>query len=85
MSKWKLKTFKEDNCKDMHCTNCGRYLNYDSRLYDKKMKRIVCTDCGTHNVIFPPRRDVIDNKPVMLFRDAAPGRDPLDCTFTSAE
>lgn len=83
MAKWKSKTFQFDHCKDIHCRTCGRYLKHDSRLSDDKMIRIVCPECKTSNVIFPPRKAIVENKPVILFGDSAPGRNPMDCTFTA--
>ena len=83
MGKWKPKTFQHDNMKDIHCRNCGRYLNYSSRLMDNKMVQRKCKDCNTMNPIFPPRKAVVDGNPVILFGDSAPNRDPMECTFTA--
>lgn len=83
MSKWQPKTFKDDGCKDMHCINCGRYLNFDSKLSDQKLILKKCKDCGTSNPIFPPRKIKIQGKQVILFRDSAYNRNPLQSTFTA--
>jgi len=81
--KWTPKTFEHDGFKDTHCTNCGKYLKYNSRLIDKEIKRKKCPDCGTSNIIYPPRKAVVDNKKVILFRDSSKERSPMDCTFTA--
>ncbi len=81
--KWRPKTFKYDDCKDMHCSNCGTYLKYNSRLIDIKVKRKKCPECKTVNVIHPPRKAEVDNKKVILFRDSMVGKDPMECTYTA--
>lgn len=83
MSKWTPKTFEHDGYKAMHCINCGRYLKFDSRIIDIKVVRKKCPDCGTDNIIYPPRKEKIENKNVILFRDAMVGKDPMECTFTA--
>lgn len=83
MGKWKPKTFKDDGLKDIHCCNCGTYLKYCSRLIDIEIKRIKCKDCGTMNVIYPPRKAEINNEKVIFFRDYQNGRDPMEGTYTA--
>jgi DNA-directed RNA polymerase subunit RPC12/RpoP len=83
MGKWKPRTFEHDGCKDIHCSNCGRYLKHDSRIIDIKERRIECPDCGTSNIIYPPRKAKIEDKDVILFKDSKIGRDPMECTFTA--
>lgn len=83
MGRWKPKTFQIDNCKDTHCCNCGAFLDHDSRLTDNKIFIKKCKECKTTNVVHPPKKAVIDGNPVILFRDCANGRDPMECTFTA--
>jgi phage FluMu protein Com len=81
--RWTPKTFEHDGYKDNHCSNCGKYLKYDSRLIDIKIIRKKCSDCGTMNVIYPPRKAKIADRNVILFRDAIMGKDPMECTYTA--
>ena len=83
MGRWRPKSFQYDGCKDMHCHNCGRYLEFDSRLTDKKSVFKKCSDCKAITPIHPPRRIVLGSKRYIAFGDYLPDRNPLECTLTA--